>query len=309
MKLKASEIVKNLRNELNLSQEEFAELINKSTRQLSRIENDKADLHILDIVDIMIKCGKTTSDLSSLVLESNDYTLFRQFANATKAYTNARDWERFDEAITQLEERYGKDHPFIGLLKARFEQHADDHMEINKAVALYTDAVPKSIEGFSEKNIENYLLRGYDLFFISEMTELMRLAGDTDKAIQIGQALLNNKSLKSQLINSGSFTYPYIVYTYLNACLSAGMYNETLAEATKLHNYLIQNNQLLYISHCLRIMAECYYALGEDASMYKLSCLRAYHWAPILTLEWYTKHITALCEKYGVDVNEDNIPD
>ena len=308
MKLKASEIIKNLRNELKLSQEDFAELINKSTRQLSRIENDKADLHILDIVDIMIKCGKTTSDLSSLVLESKDYSLFRQFTNATRAYTNARDWERFDEAIAQLGERYGKDHPFIGLLKARAEQHADDHMEINKAVALYTDALPKSIEGFSEENVENYLLRGFDLFFIGEMAELMRLAGDTDKALQICQALLNNKSLKSQQKNNGGTYYPYLTYQYLNACLAAGMYNEALTEATKLHSYLIQNNQLLYISHCLRIMAESYFALGEDASMYKLSSLRAYHWAPILGLQWYTKHIIALCEKYGVDVNEDNIP-
>jgi len=53
MKLQASKIIKNLRNELGLSQEEFAEKINKSPRQLSRIENNKADIHILELVDIL----------------------------------------------------------------------------------------------------------------------------------------------------------------------------------------------------------------------------------------------------------------
>ena len=317
MKLSASEIIKNLRSELGLSQEEFAERINKSTRQLSRIENDHADIHILDIVsilelvDIMQRFGRPMSDLSSLALKSNGYHWYTVFRKAL-AHLAAYEWDDFDITMAELEADWKKDHPYIGVIKAFSHVRRREYKRRTGAVQTFNTedladlvaAISISIDGFDEKNVADYLLVGHEIYLLADMARALKDTGEYERAKSLCQRLLNNKSLTVRLKTGDFPMYWYVMGVSVDVSRATGVLNDVMVENLNLINTYIKANSLTNLGRHFWNLVNDYNNMGEDVSICRLWAMRAYSWAEF---RGFKDHIDIIRqemkEKYNIDTN------
>ena len=278
MKLSASEVIKNLRSEMGLSQEQFAERTNISIRQLSRIENNQADIHVLELANIMNVFDKPMSALSSYILDSKDYQQYSIYLDAIKHRSFWR-WEEFYEAMAKLEDGPKKNHPHLALLVAGVKAK-QNHIKRNAQGAVRycaedladsLEAISITIKDFDENKVADDMLTAHEVYEINNISSALADIGEYERAINIAQRLLSNKGI----YNSGLYIRCQCVM--LRIYIRAGMYNEAVVEGFKAISYAIKENHLIFVGSILGDLADCYKAMGEDASLYQVWALRAYH--------------------------------
>jgi len=94
------ELIKRLRSEMNISQENMAEKLHKSIRQYQRIENGEKPINIWEFTTMMELVGYPTSDLWLLYLETEEYEGYKLYKKTQKFF----DIDRNEESIIMLAE-------------------------------------------------------------------------------------------------------------------------------------------------------------------------------------------------------------
>jgi len=79
MKINSGESIRKIRKEIGLSQEELAEQLFISVRQLARFESGEANMDILQFVSTMELLGHPTEDFWLLYLNSSEYDSYRDY--------------------------------------------------------------------------------------------------------------------------------------------------------------------------------------------------------------------------------------
>ncbi|MCL2363755.1 MAG: helix-turn-helix domain-containing protein [Defluviitaleaceae bacterium] len=314
MKLQANEIIKNLRTEWGLSQEEFAEKIKKSARQLSRIENGQADVHILELVDIMQKYGRPgqTNDLSSLALKSNSYRWYAVFRKALYALMTY-DWAGVDAAITELEAGWKKDYPYIAMIKAYAQIRQREYMRRAPGSAEQYDkedikdltaAISITHPGFDERKAGSYPLVGHEFYLLSDMALAIKQQGELDRAKNLYDALLSNKGLIARASDDNFQIDFYVQGGKMSIQRAMGNYNDVVVEGLNMINGFVKKDALINLGTRLSYLVYDYDSAGEDASILRLWALRAYSWAEFRGFANHIENMRVfLAEKCGSDVN------
>ena len=310
--ISSGEIIRNLRSELSLNQDDFAAKINRSTRWLSRVESNAADVHIIELVDIMAKFGKSMHDVSVFVLPNKERHLFEMYTNCIKCI-RMYEW---DEAVTiaaHLRENavkpihtsfvdfhvaYSETHQKMHLRNPQFEEYnAEDFADMHRAMSAI-------LGDFNEEDVEDYLLTFYEAYLLCNMSYALFVMGEPERSIELAKKVVNNKSIQARKNYNGvELLYLRVVHSLLDSYVDNGMYKDALAEAVKLQQDMIDANSLRNIPNCLNLISAAYAGLGEYEDIFKAYVIRAYHWAVLRGVQMNIDFFRNKCEQYGFDIN------
>jgi len=283
------ELVKNLRDQLNMSQEDFADKLSISTSTLYRIENNQSCIDVFRFLEIMRTFDKPMDDFFLLFLDSRGYleykdyqayhnTLFvnYKFAEFLKGIKNLKDNTILDNPYIQQRLAFAKllDHLFYRKNKPGIFNQADLN-ELYKIIDI-------TIKDFDEEEVAGYLLVGYEIDLVTHLSTALSHLGEHKRAITLAKALLSNKTIKARrIMNNRDFSnicaQLYLAYSYF----FAKMYNDALGVALETYWHCIRENEVSLTISLLSIIAECYKSLGEEEAYYKSSHTRA-HYCSIL---------------------------
>jgi len=315
MKLQASKIIKDLRNHLGLSQEEFAEKIGKSPRHLSRIENDQADIHILELVDILQKHGNTGQEasVSTLAVSSNSYQHYANFVSVLQHRSNS-DWDGYNTAMGKLEDEWKSGHPYLEAFKAHnlIRKHDKDpnrnteneEAHNKKNVSDLLAAISISIKDFDVKNIKDYLLSTQEFHILVDLGNALMALGQYEEAIGICDGLLSNKVTLGKKNDDAFLPISLILSLKSRVLGKMGEHGEAAVATLNMLNDYLKKGESINIGPNLRDLAGFYHSMGEDKNICKLWALRAYSWVEFLGFENLINYMRDfLAEHYDTDVN------
>ena len=286
MKKISGKLIKKLRDELNLSQEQFAEKINISTRQLSRLENEQAKTDIFHFLEILKIFNQPPTTVQSLLFESQSMAEFENYKKLTGVFA-INDWATFNELTLALEGNSLMKSPYIKQLLAYAEILQAEQARKTPTADFNKEDFEKlhqvmcmTINYFDEEKVADYLLTPHEVYLIGDMCTALLNAGEDQRAIRLAKALVKNRN--TQPDSSGN----NYLYTYATTVLSECYYktnrvSELLVEMTALYNYCIKEKIFNNISTILEAIANCYKLLGEEEAMYKPYLVRSYHWAKL----------------------------
>ena len=102
MKTNSADIIKSIRKEIGLNQEEMAEQLFISVRQLARIESGEAGMDVWQFITTLELLGSPTEDFWLLYLDSAEYTSYRDY-KSLKRKVNSDDWSGISDIIATIE--------------------------------------------------------------------------------------------------------------------------------------------------------------------------------------------------------------
>jgi|GEM_PF-2309736 len=203
MKQVNGSIVRDLRKKMNLTQEEFAEKVNVSVRNLYRIESNNAHVDMFQYINMLHIFDQPIENIDLLFLSSVEYDEFNKYKTCL-TYLSGGDKPMFEETLNQLKKCKIYEHPYVkqhidfAMVSAHYhiesEKHGDEYEQL---IAI----MKQTIKNFDEKNISKYI------FATNEISILDRLVlclinkviadpsnmQDGDHALEILDKMAENK--------------------------------------------------------------------------------------------------------------------
>jgi len=294
------ELIKKMRKDLKFSQEEMAEKMFMSTRQLQRIENGQSDIDILPFFSMLGLLGYHTEDFWLVYLDTKEYDDYKQYRQLKKLVND----QRFEEIYVKLQEleqgplaKYKFMEQYFTLIKARVVPN----LTLDAKMALLHDAIQMSIRDFDEEKIMSYRLTSPEMQIIYEMANVYDLQGKHEKAIELSVNLLEilDDSRASEE-DKGLF----VPILYLNLGLfyeQIGDYQKGLKFAHQSWDACKEYRNYRFIHLSLYRIAFCQLSLGEDEQFYKPFLVRSYHFASALSDHTFAKQIKESAEEdFGI---------
>jgi len=289
MKITSGELLKNLRKKQGLNQEDFAEEIGVSTRQLSRMETDKVDISVSEFLSIMNKFNVKIEDLKLLYMDSKDYKWFLHYEDARNHFARV-EYDAFHEEIKKMMGSPFWEDPhlqqFIAFVKMS-EEVAQKGVETDeiyqeKDVETLYNMISLTIKDFNEEKISDYLLTYHELYIIVRYSEALSHVGEYERAINVAKALLNNKTTKAASWRENDYLHFAVAASLTDVYRNAKMYTEALDNAMELFRLCIRKNLLHNMDFLNGRIAWIYKERKEEEAMYLSYFYRAYYWAVLL---------------------------
>ena len=284
-------LIKKLREDLNLNQEEFAHKISVSTRQLSRMENNERNVSMMEFVNMMQMFDQPIEHFMLLFLESKEYADYEKFSNMVEVY-RTRKFDDFDLHFSNIKNTSLYHNPYVQQLIAYIQLemaggHQGPHFDSYDFDELY-DIISITIKDFDEEKVADYLLTSVEMTILAQLCFALSNLNEHERAIKMANALIHNKSLSYLLeINDGADRYPYLGNA-LTMCLSnAHRHEDALSNTITIYNYQLKKGIFYDISTHLNNLSYAYQLLNEDISVSKLYFLRCYYWALCMNFEYF----------------------
>jgi len=282
MKTINGELVKNLREELNLSQEDFADKIAVSVRTLYRIENNKTNFDVFQYIDILRIFNKSVEDYFLLFWDSKEHQEYVQYREKRKSFIQ----NEYGKFLDSMAETTGvMDDPYVQQVMAfakihKTVQDRGDNIHFNPDdLDDWYNAIAITIKDFDEEKVAEYLLVIVETYIIAGIARVLSNTGHHERAIKLINALENNKTIKikSKTLNILDREIAYVQATSIKVYKAAGMHEEFLGQAQKLIRHRINTGNTMSIDAPLMDSAIAYKNMGEDEFMYKTYFIRAYY--------------------------------
>ena len=276
MKTNSADIVKSMRKEMGLSQEEMAEQLFISVRQLARIESGEVGLDVWQFITTLELLGSPTEDFWLLYLDSGEYASYRDYKRAKRQLNNGN-WSGVKDIIADIEKSSLIKQPvvrqFVSYLKA-VTQAAAPSAEMLDALL---EAMLMSKPHFKEEKISEYRLTYNEISIVLIMAECLAALGEHDRAVLMVQSMINNRESNRTSEEDKATLFPGLYISLSRLLRSAGRYKEALRACDNAVEICREYNNLLRIPEMLCLMANCYHKLGEEEHVYKTHLVRAYH--------------------------------
>lgn len=265
-----------MRKEIGLNQEEMAEQLFISVRQLARIESGEAGMDVWQFITTLELLGTPSEDFWLLYLDSAEYASYREY-RSLRRQMNTDDWSKVGEIITTLESSPIIKQPIVKQFTAYAKivneianlsiEHVDDLLEV-----LYM-----SKPNFIESKISKYRMTYNEISILLSIASCLGALGEHDRAIEITKGLIDSRKNAKVSEEDKVALFPSLYFSLASIYLSAGEYKEALNACSKAVDQCREYNNLLRIPEVLFCMADCYYKLGEEEHIYKTHLTRAYH--------------------------------
>ena len=280
MEYKGGSIIKYLREEMGVTQEELAKRLYISQRQLSRVENGEAELDWLEFLTAFSSLGIETDDFWIMFLDVEEFKGYMQYQQLRK-YLRNNDRAQATKCLMLLEESPLGQRDFMTQFIMAISCILDEMDDAERMRGLH-EALSITIKDFDAAKMDSYNLIYNEIMIISELALLHDKHDNPNLAIDLLYGIVNgleNDRLRlSPFEKELAFPRP-IVYLY-RLLFREGRYEE----AAKVCNIALYRNNLWPIdcsfypeSHYT--LAICYKQLGKPADEYIPLLVKAYHTA------------------------------
>ena len=189
MQYKGGSIIRNLRKDMGVSQEEMAKRLHISQRQLSRVENGEAELSWLEFTIAMQVLGYQTEDFWIMYLDYEEFLGYIQFQNIRRHIKNGATAEARDVFATFEQNPLAKQ-SFMAQFVLAISCILDEMEDEVRKQGLY-EALFISIPKFDVAAIESYILGYNEIIILNELALLYNRLGDAELAIKILYGIYN----------------------------------------------------------------------------------------------------------------------
>jgi len=277
------ELIKNLREELELSQEDFAEKISVSISTLYRMENNKSEIDVFQYMDILRMCDRNINDYFLLFWDSKEHQEYRQFMGNVTDYCNQQRFGEFVEIMKTLKDNDLINDPTVqqiikyAEIRQTVSNRGDNEWFNPQDLDEWYNAIAITKKDFDEEKVAGYLLNTCEVNVISALSMALSYAGQHEKAILLATNLVNNKSIKMRFqVNSSDYINNATQMFFIAAYENAKMYSDALHFAQNLIARCISTKSFISIDTVLGRAATNYKRTGEDELLYKTYFIRAY---------------------------------
>lgn len=315
MNIAAGEKIKNLRKELNMSQEEFAEKISVSVRQLSRMETNQVNINISVLADILKAFGKTLDDFGTIFLDSKEYCQRKNFLELRTLFSTRR-WDEYDQLLTTIKSKDGVSLDIQQLIVVatvmRRVEAGDNYNSFTKEdLEALNGAIRISHKDFDEDKVSEYLLSRIDVDVIHTMCHAYFSFEEYDRAIKIAKAVVDNKSMIARYAeNKGDFAYIQALFYLISCYCHADRNNDALSLLRQTYTNIINNDiPTRNIGFCISELGLLYAKKGEEEPLAKSYLTRGYYWYIMEGMEFAANKILNGAKEYNIDIEvvTDNI--
>lgn len=278
MQLNSGEIIKKIRVDLKLSQEEMATRLFIEQKRISRIETGKVKVDIWQLMQMLELLGYPSEDFWLLYLDSEEYEGYRTY-RLLKRQLWERDFDKANVTMNNITQRPLAKQPFIAqfleLAKVMLEEklsHKDAIEELFKAIKL-------SIPTFDVSKIHEYRLTYNEIYILIEMAGNYSKMEDKDSAICITQAIIESRENSRTSEEDRARLFPALMFNLSNYYGQSGRVKEALKACNQAIEICREYSNFNDVPAILLNTASCHYLLGEQHHIYKTHLLRAYHTA------------------------------
>jgi len=278
MKVNSGDMIKNMRMNIGVTQEEFASRIYVSQRQLSRIENGKQEVDIWQFMSFMELLGLPTDDFWLMYLETKDY----EYYLAYKQIKNLA-WEdkisETKELLDKLEKSPMSKHKFIRQFIDIYRIDLDVKMSHEQAIKENVKAMHICRPDFDEAKVSEYLLTYNEISIIIGIAIHAGALGDVERSVALHKAVIDNRE-KIRASDEDKARFLPILMSNLSTILGrAGRYEESLEYCHKALDASRKYGNFHMIPNILVNMASGYRLTGEEERVYMTYLNRAYQCA------------------------------
>ena len=278
MKLNSGELIKQMRKDMDISQEDMADRLYISPRQLSRIETGEKSLDIWQFTSLMELLGLPTEDFWLLYLEANEYReylLYKQIKRLLKE----RKFLEAKDVLLELENNSLSERPFINQFIAYAKVATDKDMPHEQAIEGLYAAILISRKDFDESKVSEYRLNYNEISILNHLALRLNNSGEKERAITITKAIIESRDSIRASEEDKATHLPSLTFNLSNYLGQAGRYKESLDYCDKAIKVSREYGNLGTVPRILHNMASCYRLLGEEQQVYKTYLVRAYHCA------------------------------
>ena len=286
MKSNGAAIFKSLRKQMGLSQEEMAERMFISVRQLARIESGEAGLDVWQFINALELLGSPTEDFWLLYLDSDDYMAYREYKRL-KRRLSGDDPAESARIISVIEGSALIRQPVVNqfvqyakiALELQAQRKAMADIPYDTVMARLLCVIRLSKPGFLEADIAQYRMSYNEILLAILLAQCLSATGAHDRAITIIRAMIQSREGAKVSEDDLATLFPPLYYTLSNLLSTAGKHREALKACENAIEVCREYNNMKPIIDMLRTMAWCYFKLGEEEQIYKTHLQRAYHMA------------------------------
>ena len=300
MKINSGEIIKKMRKEMGLSQEDFAQQLFISVRQLARIESGEANMDVWQFISTLELLGHPTEDFWLLYLSSSEYDSYRSYKRLKLQLKNGSMSEA-SGIIADIEKGPLIKQPFIRQFIAMVKAASNPDTPPAQALEELLQVMRMSKPHYDESKISEYRMTYNEVSIALCMTGCMSDLGQHDRAASIIQAMIKSRESAQVSEEDKAAIFPFMYFVLSQVLIEAGRFGEALKVCNQTLDMCREYNNMKNIPEILFSIANCYFKLGEEEHIYKTHLVRAYHAAYAIGKNEAAKRIKDDAETvYGV---------
>ena len=276
MKTNNADIVRSIRNEMGLSQDEMAAQLFISVRQLARIESGEAGIDVWQFITMMELLGAPSEDFWLLYLDSGEYAAYTEFRNLKRRvfYDDPIGSATIIEAMEKL---VSFQHPLVKQYALHWKAYINTTISLEDKMNALLDTMRISKPHFDESKVSEYRMTFNEFSIALCMAECMEAMGECDRAITMLQAIIGNHEKARTSEMDKALIIPSLYFVLSRILRTAGRIKEALSACDYAIEISRNYNNYRHIPQMLFCLADCYYKLGEEEHIYKTHIVRAYH--------------------------------
>jgi len=295
-----NELMKMLREDMELSQEQLGEHLHMSQRTISRVETGKRNLGIWEYMALMQMAGTPTEDLSPLFLDSGELKDYNAY-NELRKLLRDRKYAEVREMLPDFEKNLASKQTFILQFITFARIISDEEIPPEQAIEKLYEALSMSIKNFDHERIAKYRYTYFEILIITGIGMKLDAVGKVDCAIALCKALIESRGNALATEEDKAALYPALMYNLSVSLGKAGKYAEALSYCEDAHGISIKYSNFRLVPKIIYYMAYYNYMLGEEERVYRTLYARAYHAAYALGDRKTAEIIKEEAKKIGLE--------
>jgi len=278
MKVNCGSMIKQIRADMDLTQEQLAVRLFTDARQVRRLENGEVDMEIWQFISMLELLGCPAEDFWLLYLDSKEFDGYRTFRHV-KRLLSERKFDEVKSELPKLEKGKLSEQPFIKQFVARAKIKIDETITDDEAIKKLYSVMKMSNPKYEESKISEYRLTYNEINIIIDLAGRLSKIGERDRAIALQMAVIDNRKKSRTTEEDRAALFPVIMSNLSTVFGHAGRYKESLKICNEAIEICREYNNLRFVPKILYNMAYGHFYLGEEEQIIKPIVVRAYHCA------------------------------
>jgi len=274
MKANGGELIKNLRKNMGVSQEELAKKLFMSQQKLSRIEMGELELDIVEFITAFATLGFETDDFWIVHLNPEEFEGYAQYLEIRRLIKNDK-VDKIRDLFPCLSKNPLMQRSFMSQFLSFVSVIIDEKMETYKKLKMLYNALKLSIKDFEDKKIAQYCLTYCEILIISEISRLYAKQEAYDRAIILLNGMMENVDNFRITPKERRLVLPEpLIYLY-ELLMEIGEYERAAEICEKALAHCVTFLDLKFAPHVAYTLGLCYQKMGRDGYMPLFT--QAYH--------------------------------